>query len=193
MGTFDEMIDSREDVYKDFCRRLEIPNIYTSSQDFVKRYCYDETNPDSLISNLTRAFDNAILLREVLGSDVLSYIQLAVYNFQKSASSSAPILELQQVCDDIAAFWGMADDSIPIDRIRDLLKAGRRIERVDLYARLEFPESRMADAIRRLTSYRLVRSGIGCREERIRNLEALQHTPGSYRQILFEIDHLFDA
>ena len=35
-------------------------------------------NPDSIISNLNRAYDNAIVLRESIGSETLSYIQLSL-------------------------------------------------------------------------------------------------------------------
>ena len=41
-------------------------------------------NPDSIISNLNRAYDNAIVLRESIGSETLSFIQLAIYEMNKA-------------------------------------------------------------------------------------------------------------
>lgn len=189
----DKMIE-QENLYKDFCASMEIPNIYDSPQDFIKRYGYDESNPDSLISNLMRGYDNAIILREVIGSDSLSYIQLAVYAIRRAAISYSPVLELQSVCDNILAFWGMADDSIMESRVRDLIKTGRRIERVDLFARMHYDPAKMKEAIKRLTSYRLVRSGLGCRQERVAALEAYL-TAGDldYQDIVNQVEMIFQA
>ena len=58
-------------------------------------------NPDSLISNLNRAYDNAVVLRESIGSEALSYIQMSVYDMENVAKSEVPLLELQQVLDNI--------------------------------------------------------------------------------------------
>ena len=62
-------------------------------------------NPDSLISNLNRAYDNAVVLRESIGSEALSYIQKSVYDMENVAKSEVPLLELQQVLVNIHAFW----------------------------------------------------------------------------------------
>ena len=76
--SFDRMIDRNNDNYIDFCKNIDIPNIYSSKDDFLRRYPYDSENPDSIISNLNRAYDNAIVLRESIGSEALAYIQLAI-------------------------------------------------------------------------------------------------------------------
>lgn len=189
---FDQMIDQGDTRYQDFCRSLEIPDIYASREDFLQRYCYDETNPDSIISNLLRGFDNALILREILGTRTFSYIQLAVYTMRSAARSSSPLIDLQKVCDNIVAFWGMADDSIMSDRARDLIKTGRRIERVDLYGRMKRPEEVMRLAIRRLTTYRLVRAGLGCSREKIGRLEDLAAAePMDYKAVVQTVENLF--
>lgn len=198
IGYFDEMIDTDdvESKCKAFCQDLDIPNIYTDPIDFVMRYCYDEENPDSIISNLTRGYGNAMMLREVLGSKTFSYIQMALYNMRNAASSGAPIIDLQKVCDNIVAFWGMMDDSIHADHTpRDLVKIGRRVERVDLYGRMEQPLEIMQPAVRRLTSsYRLIRSGLDCCRERVQDLDAIAaREPMDYRAIVYEVEHLFDV
>ena len=73
--TYDTMIDQFAKTYKDFCKSLDIPEIYTSPEDFMKRYPFDEEDTNSIISNLKRAYDNAIVLREEIGSESLAYIQ----------------------------------------------------------------------------------------------------------------------
>ena len=78
-----------------------LPDIYGSKEDFLKKYPFDETNPDSIISNLNRAYDNAIVLRESISTEALSYIQLAIYEMRKAAESKAPLFELQHVLDEL--------------------------------------------------------------------------------------------
>lgn len=134
--SFDTMIDELSESYPEYCQMIDIPNIYADKEDFVRRYPFDAENPDSIISTLNRVYDNAIVLREGIGSEGLSYIQLAIYAMNKAAKSSSPLIELQRVIDNILAFWGIADDQIDSEQIRNIIKAGKRIERVDLYARL---------------------------------------------------------
>lgn len=71
-------------------------------------------------------------MREEIGSEALAYIQLAVYEMQKAKTSDAPLIELQQVMDELLTFWGVEDDSIENEHIRNLVKCGKRIERLDL-------------------------------------------------------------
>ena len=88
---YDEMIDDIGENYAGFCRMLEIPNIYRDKEDFNSRYGFDETDPNSILSNLIRAYDNAVVLREEIGSETLSYIQLAIYAINKAKISRAPL------------------------------------------------------------------------------------------------------
>lgn len=157
--SYDTMIDQSEDGYIDFCTSIDIPNIYTSREDFFKRYPFDETNPDSIISNLNRAYDNAIVLRENISSETLSYIQLAIYGMNKAAQSHAPLFEMQHILDDLLAFWGIVDDSIDSEQIRNIIKAGKRIERIDLYARLGVKKSELQREVHRMIP-RVERSGL---------------------------------
>lgn len=80
------------------------------SENFIQRYCFDADDMNSIYSNLMCAYDNGITLRESIGSETLSYIQLAVYELNKARVSQSPLIELQKVMDNILAFWGIADD-----------------------------------------------------------------------------------
>ena len=149
---FDSMIDVDELEYREFCKSQDIPNIYSSREDFSRKYCFSLEDENSIFSNLMRAYDNAIVLREEIGSDTLSYIQLAVYAMNQAAISRAPLIGLQKVTDNLVAFWGMADDDIDESQIRNMIKVGKLVERIDLYARLkEHPEKLRREA-RRLTN-----------------------------------------
>ncbi len=85
-------------------------------QGFCRRYCFDETDPNSIYSNLIRAYDNAVVLREELGSETLSYIQLAIYDMNKAKTSERRLLPISKISDNILAFWGMVDDSIASEK-----------------------------------------------------------------------------
>lgn len=156
--SFDRMIDESEESYQKYCDSLDIPNIYESKEDFLKRYPFDISVPDSIISNLNRAYDNAIVLRETIGSEALSYIQLSIYAMNNASVSDAPLIDLQQIMDDLLSFWGLVDDQIDSDQIRNIIKAGKRIERIDLYARLEVEKPRLVREVRRMIP-RVLRSG----------------------------------
>jgi len=150
--SYDTLIDGPEGGVGKFCDSLEIPNIYRGSGDFAKRYCFDKDNPDSIISNLTRAYDNAIVLREEISSEVVSFVQLTMYGIEKAQTSSEPLIELQGVLDNILAFWGLVDDSIDDECTRSLIKAGKRIERLDLFLRMKKCKDKINREARRLES-----------------------------------------
>ena len=138
----------------------------------INSVCFDKDNPESIISSLTRAYDNAIVLRDEIGSDTFSYIQLAVYDIKNAEHSRTPLVGLQKVIDNIAAFWGMADDSIEDEYARNIIKLGTRIERVDLYARMKAGTEAIRKEIRRLT-YRISRTGLHYRAECLLQLNSL--------------------
>lgn len=166
------MIDADEGIYQKFCGSLDIPDIYQSKEDFIRRYAFDESVPDSIISNLNRAYDNAIVLRETIGSDALSYVQLSIYAMNNAAKSTSPLIELQQVTDDLLSFWGIVDDQIDSDQIRNILKAGKRIERIDLYARLELDKNKLEREVRRMIP-RVLRSGMRYDERSLSEVSSL--------------------
>ena len=170
--SFDRMIDESEDSYQGYCDSLDIPNIYESKEDFLKRYPFDNTVPDSIISNLSRAYDNAIVLRETIGSEALSYIQMSIYAMNNASLSDAPLIDLQQIMDDLLAFWGLVDDQIDSKKIRNIIKAGKRIERIDLYARLEVDKKRLEREVQRMIP-RVLRSGMKYDEVSLSKISSL--------------------
>ncbi|MDD3360051.1 MAG: alpha-E domain-containing protein [Hespellia sp.] len=135
---YDHLIEASEGDYKTYCKKLNIPDIYSSNEDFIYRYIFDKQNPDSLYSNMNRAYDNGIVLREELSSTVLAYIQLAIDTFEANCSSRAPLLELQSVLDYLLAFWGCVDDYVVDEDCRNIMKCGKYVERMDLYIRLDY-------------------------------------------------------
>lgn len=186
----DEMLDGQPGSYGEFCRDLDIPNIYVSDEDFQHRYAFDKEDENSIISNLNRAYDNAIVLRESIGSETLSYIQLAIYEMKKAEKSAAPLLEMQKVQDNILAFWGIADDMIESENVRNIIKIGKRVERIDLFARLKQPKEEMIREVQRMAG-RIDRCSVKYSKERMEQLKKLTAEDDlNYYQIVMEIENL---
>ncbi len=170
--SFDRMIDMDMDNYAAFCRQLDIPNIYSSREDFCNRYISDENDPNSIYSNLMRAYDNAVVLRNEIGSEPITYIQLSVYDMKKSRVSRAPLVGLQKVEDNILAFWGIVDDMIENENIRNVIKIGKRIERLDLYGRLQMNRESIVREVHRLAG-RIARTNLHYDEKNLKELKKL--------------------
>ena len=186
--SFDTMIDEIGDSYSAFCKKIDIPDIYGDKDTFLKVYPFDQENPDSIISNLDRAYDNAVVLRESIGSEALSYVQLAVYEMNKASISKAPLIELQHVIDDLLAFWGIADDQIDSEQIRNIIKAGKRIERIDLYARLGVAGQELMREVHRMIP-RVERSGLEYKADQLKLLKQLAEEPEpDYYRIVREVE-----
>lgn len=189
--SFDSMIDGISESYDEFCKLIDIPNVYSDVEDFNKNYPFDEGNPNSILSNLNRAYDNAIVLRESIGSETLSYIQLAIYEMQKAKVSESPMIELQKVLDDLLAFWGIADDVIDDERIRNIIKAGKRIERIDMYARLGAGGKELIREVSRMIP-RVEKSGLNYDVDRLIKIKEMANSSEiDFYGIVSEVEAIF--
>ncbi len=188
--SFDTLIDGLVDSYVEFCKDIDIPNIYADKEDFVHKYPFDQENADSIISNLNRAYDNAIMLRESIGSETLAYIQLAIYEMNRAAQSKAPLIELQKVNDNLLAFYGTVDDQIDSENIRNIIKAGKRIERIDMYARLGANQKQLEREIQRLIP-RVEHSGLDYDSDKLKDIERLiKQEKIDYYKIVYEVESI---
>ena len=175
------------------CKRQDIPNIYVSKEDFISRYCFDEEDANSIYANLMRAYDNAIVLREEIGSEALSYIQLAVYAMNKAKFSDAPLIQLQNVVDNIVAFWGMVDDDIDSECVRSIIRLGKRVERIDLYARMKEASHELKREMKRL-NLRIQRTAFKYNTMKLAHLNYMvEKEPIYYDTMVEEIETLFDV
>lgn len=136
---FEADTDGREGDYADYCRKVGIPDTYENTADFVRRFYFDDNDPNSIASALGYAYDNAIVLRETLSTDTLAYVQMAISAMELAAASAAPGVELQWVLDDIMAFRGSCEETIEEESSRNIIKTGASLERVDLCLRLGAP------------------------------------------------------
>ena len=153
------MIDSDPNSYAVFCQKIGIADIYGSSESFRKKYPFDESNPNSIISSLHRAYDNAIVMRDYIGTETMAYIQLAIDDIKNAEKSNSTIAALILVIDHILAFWGCVNDMIDDEQIRNIIKLGQGIERLDLYLSLDSSAYDIKRAYKRMKGF-LKKSGL---------------------------------
>lgn len=150
MKLYDVMIDIDPNAYIEFCKNLEIDNIYKDSDDFNEKYVYSSDNFDSIISSLKRAYDNAVVLREEITGDTIAYIELSL-NILKHRDTKSTVLELQRVVDYLYAFWGSIDDTTS-QSCRNIIKCGKYAERVDLFYRFDIDDDKLERQMEKLKS-----------------------------------------
>ena len=115
-------------------------------------------------------------------------MQLAIYDINKAAASSAPLIEMQAVLDHILSFWGIVDDQIDSEQVRNTIKAGKRIERIDLYARLGAAQSELIREVHRMIP-RVERSGLSYDKEKLALLNQLvESTDLDYYKIVSVVE-----
>lgn len=137
---FDRMLDSDDQAYIKFCERLSIPADYEDKDDFIAKYLFSKEDENSIYSNMLRAYDNGIVLRDEINTRTFGYIQLCVDCIERAgAEHGAPLYSLLPVIDYIYAFRGCMDDTVEDEECRNIIKCGRYLERLDLYMRLNFP------------------------------------------------------
>jgi uncharacterized alpha-E superfamily protein len=140
MDYYDAMIDGAPMPHAEFCKRLTLPDIYASDEDFLYNYVFDTDNPDSLATAADRMLGNGMMLRETISSGTLSYLQMAVNALQAAKTSTNPLVEAQQAIDYIMAFRGSFDDNVWDESIRNLVKCDIDVERISLFLRLGYPD-----------------------------------------------------
>jgi len=142
LGTFfnyhDKSLDKDKDSYKEFLENLEIEDKYGDHHRFMRGYLYDEKDCFTVNSTLRFAHDNALVCRNVIGSEPLAYIQLAIDAFHASSDKKNPRLALMPTIDYLFAFWGSLDDKLSNGEARTIIKCGKFVERLDLYFRFSY-------------------------------------------------------
>lgn len=151
---FDEMIDGEPDDYTEFWSKLDATGIYKTNEEFTFGMLYDETNLCSVLSAQKFAMDNAIMLREDIMSETLSYLEMSVALLKKcKQEATVNISHLQPVIDWSLAFWGSAEQRLQNHKALDIMMIGRNIENIDMQIRFNYPFRRVALAYDSLKRY----------------------------------------
>lgn len=148
---YDEIInDGSCDAHAKFCAKMGIPCIYPDANSFITQYLYDSSNEYSVINMLERVKDNAILLREEIKSETLSYIEMSINHMKACEAEGRGLYDLQFITDSIFAFWGALDEILFNRTVRAMINKGRYVEKVDLFIRFGYDKARIKEIFDRL-------------------------------------------
>lgn len=150
---YDVMIDVDRHSYKKYLENICVPDIYKDWADFLNRYLFDGSVPDSIVSNLDRALGNGIVLREEIKTPSLSYLQMAMDKLKKCEGTTKVRYDLLPVRDQLYAFWGSIDNNMTDYEAKIVIYIGKAVERVDLYMRLSYPYEEIEKAFSYLTRF----------------------------------------
>ena len=151
---FDEMIDGEPDDYTDFWKKLDSSGIYQTNEEFTFGMLYDDANPCSVLSAQKYAMDNAILLREDIMSETLSYLEMSVALLKKcKQEGTVNISHLQPVIDWSLAFWGSSEQRLLNHKALSIMMIGRNVENLDMLLRFGYPYRRVVLAYDSLKRY----------------------------------------
>ncbi len=141
----DKMIDGAPADYESFWKRLDVTDSYATTGEFTLGMMYDEENPGSVLSSLNRAMDNAIMLREDIKSETMSYIELSI-NLMKElrVKAESNITNLQPVTDWMLAFRGSAAQRVGDPRVLSTIAIGQLVEKIDIMLRFSYSYDRIA-------------------------------------------------
>lgn len=130
----------------EYCRLLNVPAPSGPEEEFSREFMYDVRNPASIMSSITAANDNAVLLRDEIKSETLAYLQMSLAHIRRCADSGhTNINDLQPLTDHMLSFWGSVDSRSMNPRARCLMRIGKLIEDLDLYTRFEYPAYRLRE------------------------------------------------
>lgn len=142
---YDKMIDGEPADYKAFWQKLDMTDSYASTGEFTLGMMYDEENPSSVISSLNRAMDNAIMLREDIKSETMSYIEMSIAMMKRYRSEAmSNITNLQPVTDWMLAFRGSAAQRIEEPKVLSIIAIGQLVEKIDIMLRFCYCYDRIA-------------------------------------------------
>ena len=149
MQVYDSQLDTTFD-YANYCEKLDIYNGFASLADFCRRYAFDEGYQSSILCSATCANGNAMMLRDIIGSECLSYVELALRAVADAALSETPVLHFQRAVDCIMAFKGAVFDTVQDRNAYNIIRCGFGVERLDFYLRLGIHEQTVLFESRRL-------------------------------------------
>ena len=160
---YDRVMDTDVDAFRPFAHALDLPEDFEDFDGFVNSFLYDGSNPDSVRSAVTSAFNNAVILRPELSSRLLQYVELAMTNITdaaKYAADAEDIYKQRDITDDMLAFWGGIENS-PVDpTLKAFIFIGKYLERIDLYTRFGLTMEEMEAPLKKLAAYSMTLDGM---------------------------------
>ena len=142
---YDKMIDGEMEDYRPFWQKLDPFGVYQTNEEFTLGMMYDDGNPSSVMSAQTKAMDNAILLREEIMSETLSYLEMSVALLKKCVDKQETNVMIQRLLNHKALY---------------IMMIGRNIENLDMLLRFEYSYERIAQAYDSVKHYSRLLPGL---------------------------------
>ena len=150
----DKMIDGELEDYWPIWQKLDTTGAYQTIEEFTFGIMYDDTNPSTVMAAQTKAMDNAILLREDILSETLSYLEMSLALLKECRKKQEKnVICLQPVIDWSLAFWGSAQQRLQNHKALYIMSIGRNVENMDMLLRFDYPYERVALAYDSLKRY----------------------------------------
>ena len=153
VNCYDVMMDQGQAVYEPLLEKLGFPACLEEKEKFLKNMITSPRETSGIFYSLERANDNAMILRDELGTETTAYIQLSCNLIPKLFSEKCRISDLQKIIDMLLAFWGSVDDAVYDSETRALLKVGKFTERIAFAQRTEEAGEVTAQSRKRLLFY----------------------------------------
>lgn len=185
LSTYDAALDSVEGNWKGQLEELGFSPDSDDPIEFFNDCLFNLDNASSLAHSMDAAYGNAVMLRDVIGTESIAYVQMAVNSIELARTSDAPLVDLQEMVDDIMAFKGCVDDYVADDAARNIIKCGMSVERLDLYARLSYRLHRLRQETHRLAS-RIDRIGVPYDKASFKKVVSIVFAPGFPENVTYE-------
>ncbi len=191
----DQLLDG-ESVELDKLRcQLDMEVQFATVEEFFIRYAYDRTLPESIMSSMDCMLGNGMVLREVLGSQTLSYLQMAQSALEAAEQSKSCGVQLQWVLDDIMAFRGSYGEYIVSEAIRNTIRCGASVERISSMLRFGGADKELVQESQKLIN-RLYKTALTYDEGRLKNIETFAFNAegeGDRTGLLESVEYLFQV
>lgn len=136
--------EGHEDALLEYCSKLSLENCPQDRDLFLVQHLFDD-RPGCLRHTLNCLNDNSIVLRELLATNTIAYVNLCVATLKHSDhKKDVNINNLQPISDYILAFWGSVLHFVVDQAPLDLLCIGRRLESIDVETRFGERYERLA-------------------------------------------------
>ena len=150
----DKMIDGELEDYLPIWRNLDTTGAYQTIEEFTLGIMYDDSNSSTVMTAQTKAMDNAILLREDILSETLSYLEMSLALLKDCKKKQEKnVICLQPVIDWSLAFWGSAQQRLQNHKALYIMSIGRNVENLDMQLRFDYSYERVALAYDSLKRY----------------------------------------
>ncbi len=146
----DDALDDKPIDITDYCTKIGIFADFTSVDDFCKRYAFDSTLQGSIVNSVDSMLGNGMVLRELLGTPTLSYLEMTKSALDAASTSHSSAVQFQWVLDDIMAFRGSYAELVDEEAVRNTIKSGASVERVSTLLRFHADEHSLCKELNRL-------------------------------------------